>query len=282
MPIEEIEEGLEFEEDAAESEDETPEGVYEVPDDIDLPPDDIALEKDDPPEPQPKNDDSTKLQENYDRASNHILDLNKTISHLRNERAESKKTDAKDEDVALSDEQIKGLLEAHEGDHGTTLEIIKHVSKQIAKGVSKDEIKTENIVKTQQELNKYMSGAYPMLQDSGSEFSKQVQGFKSKMDLADHPYADFLAVSSMIHGNIGNIQKESYEKGLADGQGRKVETTRKQTIKTNNLIPAGKVATPGTKRNQLSANEMAIAKEIGLTSPAQLKMYSAMLAKKKG
>jgi hypothetical protein len=271
------EENLEVEE-VEDLDEEEQEGVFTVDDEI-LDDEEVAEEVDESKEKEDKTsvvDDSfTKLKENYDRASNHIEDLNKTIKYLRKENAE-KLASKDDEEVTLTDDQIKGLLEAHEGDHGTTLEIIKHVSKQMAKGVSKEEIKTEGIVKTQQELNKFMSTTYPMLNDAESPFAKQVQEFKNKMQLSDHPYSDFLAVSSMVHGNIQNIQKESYEKGLSDGRSGKAESIRKQKIKTDGLLSAGDPAA-GKKSTKLSAKEVRVANEIGLKTPSQLKLYASML-----
>jgi hypothetical protein len=115
-----------------------------------------------------------------------------------------------------------------------------------------------------------------MLNDAESPFAKQVQEFKNKMQLSDHPYSDFLAVSSMVHGNIQNIQKESYEKGLSDGRSGKAESIRKQKIKTDGLLSAGDPAA-GKKSTKLSAKEVRVANEIGLKTPSQLKLYASML-----
>lgn len=221
------------------------------------------------------------LQNNYDRASRHILDLNKTVKLLRQE-VQANKSEKETKDVELTDQQIKGLLEAHEGDHGTTLEIIKHVSRQIAKGVSDDSHKAEEIVKTQQELSNYVSQAFPVLEQEGSELRMQVDSFKNKMQLTEHPYGDFLALSGLLHRDIEIIQKEAYEKGVQEGLGKKTNTNRKKTIARSALTPSGKPSTAGTKTvSGLSRAEIAVAKEIGLTSPTQLKLYAQIVSKKK-
>jgi len=217
----------------------------------------------------------SKRQKHLDNLNIAITQLNKTLHEGRQEKKALK--EGKDEEV-LTDAQILGLLKEHKDDDdpGTLLNIIKYISNQAVKGVKEEAIDGAEISRMKKEIDTGMHEAYPDLLEEGSELRVNVNEVKKNLGLNDSPFGDFLALSAMVHRDLDEIKTAEFERGKKEGGGEKPKPKVKKVV---SLTPKGKGSEKETKTT-LTAAQAKTAKGMGLTTPAQQKIYAAMLNKK--
>lgn len=218
------------------------------------------------PEPKPPE----KPQEDTEKAE--LLRKNKELNRALHEERQKRKE--KDE-VALTDDQIMGLLNEYKNDPRTLLNVIKYQAQQAARGETKKAVEDEGTKAKKAEADAYLAKTFPDLDKDGSELRTAVNKTKEYIGVADHPMGDLIgtAVEYLRAGPV--LMRQAYEKGVADAKAGKAEEARKGEIKETLLTPKG---SPPNKK-EVSTPEVAdVAKRLGLTSPRQLALLKKLRA----
>ena len=226
-----------------------------------------AKEKDEkPPEKKP----DEKPPEDTEKAE--LLRKNKELNRALHEERQKRKE--KDE-VALTDDQIMGLLNEYKDDPRTLLNVIKYQAQQAARGETKKAVEDEGTKAKKAEADAYLAKTFPDLDKDGSELRTAVNKTKEYIGVADHPMGDLIgtAVEYLRAGPV--LMRQAYEKGVADAKAGKAEEARKGEIKETLLTPKG---SPPGKREASTPEIADVAKRLGLTSPRQLALLKKLRA----
>ena len=202
-----------------------------------------------------------------------LLRKNKELNRALHEERQKRKE--KDE-VALTDDQILGLLEEYKDDPRTLLNVIKYQAQQAAKGETKKAVEDEGTKAKKAEADAYLSKSFPGLNEEGSELRAAVDKTKEYIGVKDHPLGDLVgvAVEYLRAGPV--LMRQAYEKGVADAKAGKVEEARKGEIKETVLSPKG--SPPGKKGEASSADIADVAKRLGLKTPQQIALLKKLRA----
>jgi len=199
-------------------------------------------------------------------------DRNALAYQLRTTKKEAKPT----EEETFSDTQLIGLLEEHKDDPAATLQIMKLVANQTAKGNKKETLNAVEISQTKKELDSFITKTYPALSDETGPLREGVNKMKSKLGIEDHPYGDWFGMASFVLTNIEQIEKQAFEKGQKTALGKSADDNRKKDIKKKGLTPPKKKAGESTV---LSSRVSKVIKQMDMT-PGQAKVYQKLMAKK--
>lgn len=199
--------------------------------------------------------------------------LKKALHEARQER-KSKKKEEEDGETVLTDQQVLAILEEHKDDPKVMLNAIKYLAKQEAKGIKKDTLNEAEIKAKKADIDKFLNQRYPQLNEDGSDIRANVDKAKDALNLADHPFADYLAVGAGVLNQLPEICKHWFEEGKKAAMDGKADEARKKQIKDGDLTP-GKGNKDFDKKTEtgLTAQEMDTAKRLGFTTKAQLKLY---------
>ena len=167
-------------------------------------------------EDTPSGEDETKedtesLKRELERLRKHTKDLN--IALHKERQAKKQLTQKGDEEAPLTDAQIVGLLEAHEGDAATQLQIMKYVAQQSQKKGTEEAVNQAEVSRMKKEIDSLILDSFPDLAKEDSELRVGVNTTKDNLFLDDHPLGDFLAVAAMVYNDLDNIRNEAYELG---------------------------------------------------------------------
>lgn len=256
--------------------------VVEDDDVVEIDPDELEEieEEEDPNEPgeedQRVKDLEAKLakqEEVLKEQEGKVKESNRNFYGLR-KKLKAMETKGDDKDANFSDAQLIGMIEEHQDEPGTMLQIMKQVGKQAASGEADVRIKAVEASQRKKEMDSYLLKTYPDAYDEGSENHKSIQQAKEYLHLTDHPLGDFLAGSStmflQVPEMLENVKKEARENAL------KVEDARKKNIKQNSLESGKKK----TASKELSSNYRSTAKQLGL-SKSQTAIYAKLLTQGK-
>ena len=183
----------------------------------------------------------------------------------------------KEDDPEFTDAQLLALIREHKDDEAVTLQIMKQVAKQQGKVHAIDAVKNQRIKSMRQNIDGFLSENFAQYVSEESPQHEELLKSKELMDLSDHPFGDFLAVSSIIASNfptiVENVRKQAFDEALK----KKGEETRKQSIKES---------APATSKKQSGAAPVsegesqwrATAKQMNMTE-SQTKRYLEMMRK---
>lgn len=200
--------------------------------------------------------------------------LKKALHEARQER-KSKKKEEDDGETVLTDQQVLAILEEHKDDPKVMLNAIKYLAKQEAKGIKKDTLNESEIRAKKADIDKFLAQRYPQLNEEGSDVRVGVDKAKEALNLADHPFADYLAVGAGVLNQLPDICKHWFEEGKKAALDGKADEARKQQIKDGNLTPGkgNKDFDKGKGDTGLTPQQLETAKRLGFTTKAQLKLY---------
>lgn len=207
-------------------------------------------------------------------------DLNKAIAQANKllHETRTKKNELKQDEPALNDQQLLALFQEHQDEPETLFNLVKYMVDQGAQKKADETLDAAEISKTKKEIDQGLYEAFPDLVKEDSQLRSMVNTTKGNLRLNDHPFGDFLSVSAMIHRDLEEIKNAEYERGKAEATGEVAEGKRKESIKANQLGPAGK---KGAKaENKISSSQVDdVAKRIGLSNRGK-KVYTQLINKK--
>ena len=235
-------------------------------------------------EKQPVSDTDKRLktlEENYQKASTHIEDLNKALSQariinqrLRKEMEGGKKKEGADE--FLTDDQAKSILEEHGNDWDTVFRVMNH---QAAKAAAKARGEVVNELETKQTLeriNAYLQQEWPDVLNEDSAIANDVQTTMDKLGIAANPFGRFLAGGAMLMTNWKKILADKEAAIRKEVLGEKAESARKEVVKKTGLTAKTASDKRGTPGVSLPANLEDRAKQMGMTK-RQKEIYARLV-----
>lgn len=219
-----------------------------------------------------------------DEKEQKIQNLEKQLNQLgyayrqmQKQQQQKQEAPKQDEEEALTPDQLKSLMAEHKDDPATLYNIMEYIGKQSAKSASKETMNAQHVARLKQQVDGYVSQAFPELQDESSPARHKVNEIKNAFMLKDHPAGDYFAASAFIADNIETIKKQAYEQGRQDGVKGKAEGKRKENVA--DTAPVSSKKAPPKKSGNLSGAHAQTAKQMGLT-PSQQKIYQTLVAKK--
>ena len=207
-----------------------------------------------------------------------LVRKNKDLNRALHEARTAKKAETKEE-VVLTDEQIKGLLEEYKDDPATLMNVMKYMAQQAAKGEAKKTISDADVVRKKKEAEDYIYKTYPDLTVEDSQLRAQVNRVKDELGIQEHPFGELFGTAVSFFTAAPMILKEAYDKGRADAEAGVAEKTRKELIKGTGLSPKGKSA---GATGGLAENVKDVSQRLGLTSPKQIALLKKLTAAGKG
>lgn len=230
-------------------------------------------EKDKKPD-KPEDDPVKELNDKITKQAEQIKNLNIALSEQRAKRKEEKG----EKEPALTEPQLLALFREHKDDPDTLYNLTKYMVDQGSKKGKEEAVDAAEISRNQKEISNELLKQYPDLADDSSDIKQSVSKVKSNLRIADHPYADLLAISAMTYNSMPDLLKAEYEKGKAEGmKAKNTEEARKEGIKNGKLTGGNGDNKP--KKPSMSKNAMDIANRIGLSESGK-KTYLKLLAKK--
>lgn len=218
-------------------------------------------------------DDDTKKNPLDDELEQLKLDKKNLNIALHQARQERKKKSTETEEEVLTDTQLQEILAEHKDDPEVMLNVVKYMSQK----TTKDQTDVAQVAETKAQYDSYVLDRWPDMRDETSELSQHVAQSKLQLQIDNHPMGDYLALGASILEELPNLQKASYEQGVADSKNGTVETKRKEKIKSNTLTPSGKKT---VVKGSIPASSLKTAKQMGLT-PSQFKIYQKRILKMK-
>lgn len=202
-----------------------------------------------------------QLQEQLDQKENKIKDLNVALHQER--QAKKALKEGKDDEPALTEAQLRQLFSEHQDDPDTMFNLMKYMVKQGVKGTEEKAVDAAEISQRKKQLDDLVTQTYPDMLKDTSELRTDANTIKSKLRIDDHPFGDFLAISAMVHRDMGQLLKNEYERGRQEALGDKADQHRKKTVKKASLTPPGK----GSDKSEtaLPANIEEVSSRIGLS-----------------
>ena len=224
--------------------------------------------------------DLTEIGDKIKSATTHYDQLSKAIkeaqSSLHNIRQEKKAAKTGGDEAVFTDAQLQAILEEHPNEPGVQLQVLKQMIKQGLGGVEENAAKRAEQSARKGELDGYLTENWPELKQEGSEIWLAVNETRNQLNIENHPHGDFLATGAHVLMNIPEMIEKAKEEGRAEALKTKVETNRKEKIKSNKLPGSGKNKASG--KITLSSDHKTTAKQIGLNS-RQEKIYAQLLQK---
>jgi len=225
-------------------------------------------------------DDGQKKTLTLDELSAKVTQLENDKSNLKkalHEERQEKKRLAKDkkgdgDEEPLSKAQLLKIMEEHQDDPATLLNIIEYQAKQVARGVKKDALSEAEMSSRKKEADALVRERIPNLDDDTSDNRIQINHVKSALGLDDHPLGDLFAAGVIAFHAAPKIKEYWYEQGKKDALADK---GRKEDIEDGKL--------GGTKKGQDKGGGSKVSgatvKQLGL-SPRQQKIYEKLIAGK--
>ena len=219
-------------------------------------------------------------------------EINRTAYEVRKLKEKLKEKEAaaaaKPEEIELTDTQFEQLLEAHEADPKMRVQIYKQIAKQINKGTEVKATEAIEIKNLKAQQDAYLSQNWPDLSKEDSELRGHLDKAKSMLRVDDSPFADFLAMGSLMLARLPELIKAAEDRGRNAALPKNIEDHRKKAIKDGKpaagATPLKKEAEPAESNNYgLTADQMEVAKKnFGFSKPQQFKWYAANLKSARG
>ena len=204
-----------------------------------------------------------------------IKENNRNFYNMRKKFEKLEADSSKDKDTQFTDTQLKNMIEENQDDPGVMLQIMKHVSKQVASGEAKGEVIASEIAQRKKEMDDYLLLNYPDAYTEGSKDHQSIQQAKDYLHLNDHPLADTLAAAVTAFLQQPDLLEAARKEGRESAA--QVETNRKKSIKENSLETGKKKVVAAS----LPSDHAAMAKQLGLTTKKQIALYKQLLNKGK-
>jgi hypothetical protein len=230
-----------------------------------------------PPEPTAK---EKELEERTSRLETDKKNLQKALHEARQERKKSKEPETQ---VTLTDAELQKIVEEHKDDPKVVFNALTYKMQQLLKTGKVEAVNEVEIKGKQRELDGILRQRVKDFDDESSESRATINQAKSRFNLDDHPFGDFLGTAAAVYIEMPNILKNAREEGKKEALNEKAEDARKKGIKESQATPAGqKFGSPKSGGGELTVSQMDTAKRLGFTTPEKLKLYKSQILKVSG
>ncbi len=229
-----------------------------------------STEKETPKKEEAKKDEGPSLEDRLKQLEQDKANLKKA---LHEERQSKKKAKTEPDEEVLDDATILKIMEQHEGDNATLLNVFKYIAKQQATGIKKDVFSEAEVMNRKKQADALLRERVPDFDVEGTEVNEQLGKIKEAIGLSDHPLGDFLAAGVAAFTQAPKIRDYWYEKGKQEAL---AEGGRKKDIQDGKLEKgSGKTGVGNSPPKATTAN----IKQMGLTD-RQAKIYERLLGNK--
>lgn len=241
----------------------------------------------DPDEDKPDDEDDdpleklkSELKQDFDsKLAEKDKEINK-IGYALRKATEKGKGDDKGDEPQFSDSQLLGILKEHKDDETVLLQVMKEIADSKGKEVEKSAERAADIKTKTIDFDKFLTQAYPDFQKDDTEQAQAVERAVDWLHLEGHPFAKYLAISTMQFQHIPKLIEQAKEEAKKEFLSKKADDTRKEKIKNN--APAGTKPPEGGKPPTLSAQQSETAKLIFGNDERLKAKYAKMIGKKDG
>jgi hypothetical protein len=188
-----------------------------------------------------------------------------------------------DAQVVLTDAELQKIVEEHKDDPKVVFNALTYKMQQLLKTGKVEAVNEVEIKSKQRELDGILRQRVKDFDEESSDSRATINQAKTKFNLDDHPFGDFLGAAAAVYIDLPTIAKNYYEQGKKEALDGKAEVARKEGIKGSQLTPGGqKFGSSKTSGGELSASQMDTAKRLGFTTPEKLKLYKSQILKVSG
>jgi hypothetical protein len=192
------------------------------------------------------------------------------------ERQEKKAAKGKEEEVTLTDAEIKAIIKDNKDDPEVLFNALVYKQQQMMKTGTKAAVDEVEIKNKNEQLSSFVRNIVPDIDEEGSKSNEAVTKVQHDMGLEDHPHGKFLAWAAAVALHLPDVKKDAFEAGKKASLDDKADNNRKDDIRNGHLGPGGKRESGNIKGSggELSASQMETAKMMGFDkNPQKMKLY---------